>query len=435
MKWSQFNCLFHSPKIGYYLHNTRMFSLIKMDEDSYNKLLKIRENPNNAKILLNEADYKELIDTKVLVPEQEDSTYINKLEYKKRRESFVSDSLGIILCPTLACNFACPYCYESKLPKNVMQERVQNQLINFINQYGDKYKTMTLDWHGGEPLIAFKTIKQIYSKLEDEVNLQISHSSMVSNGYLLDEEICTYLAKKKLDYLQITIDGNKFTHNKSRVLKSGGSSFEKIIENIDMATELMPNCNIGVRTNIGKSNKDEYIDLYYELSERWKDKNCNIYHTFVVDNSFYSTFDEQSSFELTTNEKNDFTVSLVKNNIIKRKSLYPKLDCSSYTCTDNNAFVIDPQGYLYKCWADVGLKERSVGNLVDGITNYDIFSQFIVGSDKFADTKCRKCSYLPICNGGCNLYRIRYLERRIPYNVCPINDEGLVKYIETYLNK
>lgn len=217
MKWSQFNCLFHSNKVGYYLHNTRMLSLLKLDEQSYNKLLKVRENPKSANTLLDKDDYAYLVKTKVLVQEQEDSNYINKLEYKRRKESFTSDSLGIILCPTLACNFACPYCYEKDLPNNVMQESTQNQLVEFINKYIGKCKSMTLNWHGGEPFMAFKTIKQIYSKLEYEVQLPISHSAMVSNGYLLNEEICTYLSEKRLNYLQIIIDGDKKTHNKTRV--------------------------------------------------------------------------------------------------------------------------------------------------------------------------------------------------------------------------
>ena len=58
MKWSQFNKLIVSPKIGYYLHNTRMGSLIKLDENSYRSLLKIQENPEKAELLLNDEDYK-----------------------------------------------------------------------------------------------------------------------------------------------------------------------------------------------------------------------------------------------------------------------------------------------------------------------------------------------------------------------------------------
>ena len=57
----------------------------------------------------------------------------------------------------------------------------------------------------------------------------------------------------------------------------------------------------------------------------------------------------------------------------------------------------------------------------------------MIGTDKFADSKCLKCSYLPVCDGGCNLYRVGYQEKNIPYNTCEINDEGLIKYIETYL--
>lgn len=111
-----------------------------------------------------------------------------------------------------------------------MSEVVQSQLVNFINKYVGKCKSITLDWHGGEPLLAFETIKQIYSKFESESKLPISSSSMVSNGYLLNEDICSYLASKKLNYLQITIDGNKFTHNKTRVLKMGDLLLRRLLK-------------------------------------------------------------------------------------------------------------------------------------------------------------------------------------------------------------
>lgn len=96
-----------------------------------------------------------------------------------------------------------------------------------------------------------------------------------------------------LDYLQITIDGDKDTHNKTRVLKNGKSSFEQIIRNVDKAVELLPKCHIGIRTNIGKNNKDEYPALYKRLSERWKGKNIHIYHAFVMDNSQDTTWQKR----------------------------------------------------------------------------------------------------------------------------------------------
>lgn len=36
-------------------------------------------------------------------------------------------------------------------------------------------------------------------------------------------------------------------------------------------------------------------------------------------------------------------------------------------------------------------------------------------------------------HGGCNLSRVRSLERKVPYNNCSIDSEGLTKYLETFL--
>ena len=86
---------------------------------------------------------------------------------------------------------------------------------------------------------------------------------------------------------------------------------------------------------------------------------------------------------------------LLRKNVIDYKSLFPKIDCGTCTCTDPSAFVIDPECLLYKCWADVGIKNRSIGTLETGLNNFDIMSEFIQGSDKFSDSKCLNPSLAP----------------------------------------
>ena len=108
------------------------------------------------------------------------------------------------------------------------------------------------------------------------------------------------------------------------------------------------------------------------------------------------------------------------------------LDHAHYTCMDCNAYVIDPEGYIYKCWSDVGLENRRIGDLRNGIKNFDIVAQFMTGSDKFSDKKCLDCSFIPICEGSCNLYRVCFLEKGIPYEVCDIDKDCLVKLLEIY---
>lgn len=424
--------LFYSERLGYALFNSRMLSLAILDKDSYGLLQKIKDGTVCAEECLDEEILNNLIQGKVLVQDNEDSEYISMLRFKRQRQSFTTRTLGMVICPTLACNFACPYCYEHNLPVSFMQADTQVQLVDFINSNSDGLEGFTINWHGGEPLIGFDTIKSLYSKFDDKVKLPITHSAMVTNGYLLTKDICEYLHERHLDYIQITIDGNKDTHNKTRKLKNGQSSFERIIENVDMASELMPNCKIGIRTNIGRGNREEYPSLYRELSDRWRGRNITIQHSFVLDNSLNTCYSKRCAIELNTREKNEFDIYLAKNGIKSKKSLYPHFDGSFYTCMDNNAYVVDPNGFLYKCWGDVGIENRSIGTLKEGVKNYRIVSQFMIDSDKFSDSKCIECPFLPICDGGCNLYRIGKIEKGIPYNVCNLDEKGLVRFIELY---
>lgn len=428
MKWSKFNILFQSDDLGYCLFNTRTLSFSKLDKNSFKDLEQISLNTDYSNKLSND-DYKYLIEKKILVEELEDEEFINVLRYRKQLETYSGRDLGLVICPTLNCNFACPYCYEQDLPTQTMPENVQNNLIDFINKYKERFNGLTLNWHGGEPLTAIHTIKEIYEKIEKSSSLPIVRSSMVSNGYLLTENACKFLAQKNLNYLQITIDGNKTTHDKTRILKHGGSTFDRIIQNIDRATELMPNCEIGIRTNIGRTNYNEYVDLFHTLSERWKNKNVHIRHAFIIDHKKHTN---AQSLELSTDEKNDFVAQLATEMVIDKTAIYPHLDCGTYTCMDESAFVVDPAGLLYKCWADVGKPKRSIGSLQKGITNNNIVAQYVLASDKFSDSNCMSCSFLPICSGGCNLCRMERNPRSTQEEPCDINERGLIKYLETY---
>lgn len=435
MQWSSYNILFHSELKGYCLFNSRMLSLSQIDKDTYDVFSQLEQNGELAETLLSKEDYEYLVKTKVLVLPNEDAKYLDTLKYKKQVQFYGTKELNLVICPTLTCNFACSYCYEHNLPPAKMNEEIQHQLVTFINSHADYLDGLGLNWHGGEPLLAIDTICEIYNKVKQASKLPIKHSSMVSNGYLLTEENCKKLRSIKLDYLQITIDGDKETHDQTRVLKNGKSSFEQILQNVDRAVELMPDCHIGIRTNIGKNNKTEYPALYLKLSERWKEKNLHIYHAYVMDNSMDTTWERRRALELSTKEKIDFEVALADFGIKTKESLFPSTDKGVCTCMDNNAYVIDPNGQLYKCWADVGRDERAIGSLVTGVKRYDIVSQFMIGSDKFSDGKCLGCSFLPICDGGCNLYRVGKQEKDINYDVCCINKEGLEKLLDGFIRR
>lgn len=90
-----------------------------------------------------------------------------------------------------------------------MTEDTEDELIKFIQSF-TLAKELHICWHGGEPLIGFKSIKRILTKIKDnKINLAVH--SMVSNGFLFDRDKCLFLKEHNLSSIQISIDSCKLT--------------------------------------------------------------------------------------------------------------------------------------------------------------------------------------------------------------------------------
>lgn len=111
----------------------------------------------------------------------------------------------------------------------------------------------------------------------------------------------------------------------------------------------------------------------------------------------------------------------------------PQVGGCAASCT--NTFVIGPSGEIYKCWVDVGKKDRIVSNIFDGkLSNY-LFSSYTVGSDIFSDQKCKNCVFMPMCDGGCIIRRYNKNHFHIPYDPCPLDENDFLALLEFYYQK
>ena len=90
-----------------------------------------------------------------------------------------------------------------------------------------------------------------------------------------------------------------------------------------------------------------------------------------------------------------------------------------------NAFVIDSDGNIYKCWDDIGIYERSVGSLMDKEKKKSLALMQYMMYDPTQDSECKECKILPICMGGCHACRIQGNDR------C----DYLKDYLEVYLTR
>lgn len=297
-----------------------------------------------------------------------------------------------------------------------MNKETIDKLLIFIDEHIDA-KKIDMTWYGGEPLIAFDVIKEINAEIKSKIKIPVGYQSVVTNGYLLTNDVVNYFEEQKIKSIQITFDGEEDTHNKTRKLHSGKGTFQKIIQNIDNAIFKLQDCQFLIRVNINNDNIDEYISLYKKFNKRWSTKNVHIYPGFIREEtkdgkSLCSKCIHPDSAVILYNYFNKCGVNI---------EYYPKRLKKGCMINSINSYIIGPEGEIYKCWNDVSNKEKVVG-FIDKkeITNKTLFYRYMIELSPFLDKECQKCNLLPICAGGCGWYRYKNKYENGSFNLCSI---------------
>jgi uncharacterized protein len=105
---------------------------------------------------------------------------------------------------------------------------------SLIDRRGAELDELELGWFGGEPLLALDVITEISKHALDAGKTAgfVFRSGMTTNGYFLDQERLSQCLEHKIDFFQISLDGNPNDHNASRKLASGGGTFDRIWSNL-----------------------------------------------------------------------------------------------------------------------------------------------------------------------------------------------------------
>jgi uncharacterized protein len=333
-----------------------------------------------------------------------------RMEITGRLQRYSKTTFGLTIAPTINCNMACPYCYEEKSNKR-MSEEVKTSLINFVenNIKGDKIKSFHVTWYGGEPLLEKDLILDLskeFIKITKDNGVLYS-AGIVTNGSLLDYETAKMLKNEcNVTFAQITIDGLREVHNSRRILKNGMDSFGIITDNIDNCKELI---NISIRVNVDKSNVEEAKKLvdYFINERKWIDNSVTYYFAPVDKQTDACNAEISSCFS--PNEFGKIDAELLrliyqKGNMESITRLYPRgraVSCGALGC---NGYVLDPEGYLYKCWDVIGIKKYSVGDIFSGPR---LNGEYLKWLSLDLPNDCKSCNMLPICQGGCAYARLR----------------------------
>lgn len=393
MKPSNYNFFIKREKTNDYIaYNSRSNSLAIIENESFKKY-------TDFALLNKEIQDEKLVDDlkKGLFVIDDDVDELKVLRYQMYRDRFNDRSLGLTIAPTSDCNFRCIYCYEkNSIREKEMNIDVENAILDFIEKMIKDISSISIAWYGGEPLMRFDIIENLSEKIikmcnENKVEY---FASIVTNGYLLTPEIAKKMVDLKISNMQITLDGDKKVHDKRRILANGQGTFDQIFSNLKKCKDVMP--EVSLRINVDKTNKHDLNYIYDLLKEENMLEKVTPYLGHVKDsNGCY-----KNEKCVTTKEFSELTYNFQNYTNRGLRTFYPISRTNSCGADSLYSFVIDADGSLYKCWDDIGINEKCVGNIKNDITVNMKNIEYIT-LDPTQHDRCKECKYLPICMGGC----------------------------------
>lgn len=406
-KFSRYNHLQPWRDDSFIAFNARSGAIAVMDADNFRTYCSIL-----AKLSTANGDSQLTEDESALLKQLEFGKFayagsqdeVESLKFQHGLSRFDMTTLGMVIAPTMACNMACQYCFEpNKVGK--MSKDVQDAIYSYVEKQADSLKNFDICWYGGEPLLGLDVIESLTTRFVDlsrQKNFRYT-STMISNGYLMTPQVVDKLVSLKVSMVQVTLDGPARIHNVKRPLKNGKVSFEQILSNVAYAVDKLM---ITIRINVDRDFDSETIEeLLLELKAAGLERKVGVYFgqlepatsvcSNIADNCYSNP--DFSAVEI------DYFQLLLKHHF--RIEKLPQPTSAFCMAQRANAFLIDPEGELYRCFNYVGDPDRSMGNIhypiQYGHANFTRLFDF----NPFENKKCRECNILPICFGGCPAQR------------------------------
>lgn len=343
------------------------------------------------------------------------------LETMGRAACAAPHAIGLSICPTMGCNFDCPYCFQDHLAGK-MSPKVQDDLVALAERMMDTVgiNDLSVTWFGGEPLLYPGIIESLSERLmglaEDRGGSY--GASILTNGYLLTQENVRMLDRCRVGSVQVTIDGIGATHDATRHLCGGGPTFDRIVGNL---REPGIPFKVDVRHNVYEDNLGE-VDALESFIRQLAEKSGNDLHYYVSPVTASPSADARGK-----------QVSLLcghdNTEIGLRRSAGRFRKGRGHFCMAHTIWVvcIDAFGNLYKCRGAVDKPRFSFGTAHDWdpadpiatAISPDNLSMYLNTACPVPDEECRECMWLPLCVGGCPHDRLTTGRSCVPFKDDP----------------
>lgn len=386
----------------------------------------LRENETITISDIRELDVHELISMGFLHSGDEVEQVLSKFEEAKYQKKI----LNFTILPTLLCNFSCDYCFQGGHENGqTMLPETQVATLDFIQASIASGQEFTCTWFGGEPLIAKSIVlsmSQQIKRIADKNKAHLLHMNIVTNAILLNSETAKELGEAGVKQAQVSFDALVFKNSKKRGVIDSVDKPSLILKNIIAARKYL---DIRIRVNVSSENIDEvpqiveilsqngfanayYIDRIHDNQAEFNSSNssheknihgcetggCGTCGSIASDVKFFKTLSRSAyaRFEEKFSLDHPEVLQAIVQKLVPRKHF-----CGA---TLGSMFVIDPSGYLSRCWHSAGSSSEAMENVHSVMGSLDDLeiSRRWREFTPFAYPACRNCRVLPLCMGGCS---------------------------------
>jgi uncharacterized protein len=273
------------------------------------------------------------------------------------------------------CNLGCGYCFQNigqdpaggSRPPRIAHARLTSETITSILGFaGRQMAAAGLDklrilLFGGEPLLNPRGCLELLARAAD---YGLASAWMISNTTLLTPPLARQLSDLGLQSIQVTFDGDREDHDRIRVRRSHGGTFDAIVRNIVRASEVT-SIRWVLRVNVSHRNRPGINALIDRLGAALDTSRCSIYFARVGDvgvgyaNDLLHTGELSACFARWHRRALDLGFSVTR----------PRAHVSCRTCGSGDGRyggVVNADGTLSSCWETAGKPGWEVGSVTDG---------------------------------------------------------------------
>ena len=328
------------------------------------------------------------------------------------------------------CNLKCKYCFADEGEyhgcRKPMSAQTGKDAIDFVIKNSGTRKNIEVDLFGGEPLMAFNTIKEIvdYAREQEKIYNKNIRFTMTTNSTLLTDEIMDYL-DKNMGNIILSIDGRKEVNDKVRIRMDGTGTYDSILPKIRKMVEVRDKSKTYyVRGTFTRENTDFFEDVKHMVEEGFDEVSIepvvlpNDHELSLREEDLevvFAQYDKLYDYMLSKYEAgNPFKFYHFNIDLQGGPCIYKRIS----GCGAGHEYVaVTPDGEIYPCHQFVGNKDFLMGNIYDGIQNYKIVQE-LKNAHIYNKPTCKNCWARFYCSGGCQANNFNFNgDVHIPYEL------------------